>query len=111
MRGMWLIKIDDTVNSTTIEVEQALKSLMESGGFTAMLLFAYSKICPNLSHNGLPIVSLAPFSQHAHEQLWEFHTVADYLCSTTPGHQWVESGGVYSMVCRVMKLTQGKLLN
>jgi hypothetical protein len=66
MRGAWLTKIDDTVISNIIEAEQKLKSLMESGGSTATLLFAYPEIHPNLSHNRLPIVSLAPFSQHAH---------------------------------------------
>jgi hypothetical protein len=102
MHGAWLIKID---------AGQALKSLVESGGSTATLLFAYPEICPNLSHNGLLIVSLVPFSQYAHDQLnnrWEFHTVADYLRSTTPGHQWVESRGVDNMLNRVMKLTQGE---
>ncbi len=87
MRGTWLIKIYDTVVSTVVEAGQALKSLVDSGGSTAILLFAYPEICPNLPHNSLPIVSLVPFSQHAHNQLnnrWEFHTVADYLCSTTP---------------------------
>jgi hypothetical protein len=111
--GAWLIKIDDAVISTVVEAGQALKSLVESGGSTATLLFAYLEICPNLSHNGLPIVSLAPFSQHAHNQLnsrWGIHTVAVNLRSTTPGHQWVESGGVYNMVNWVMKLNQGKLL-
>jgi hypothetical protein len=86
---------------------------MESGGSTATLLFAYPEICPNLSHNRLPIVSLMPFSQHAHNQLnnrWEVHTVSDYLQSTTPGYECVESGGVYNMAKRVMKVTQGKFL-
>jgi hypothetical protein len=40
----------------------------------------------------------------------EFHTVANYLHLTTPGCQWVESGGVYNMINRVMKLTRDKLL-
>jgi hypothetical protein len=82
IHGAWLIKIDDTVISVIIEAKQALKSLMESGCSTATLLFVYPEICPNLTHNGLPIVSLAHFSQHAHDQLnnrWKFHTVADYL--------------------------------
>ncbi len=64
MRGVWLIKIDETVINTINEAGQTLKlkSLMESGLFTATLLFAYLEICPYLSRNGLPIVSLAPFS-------------------------------------------------
>jgi hypothetical protein len=113
MHGAWLIKFDDTAISTVVEAGQALKSLVESGGSMVTLLFAYPEICPNLSHNGLPIVSLVPSSQHAHNQLnnrWEFNAVAYYLCSTAPGHQWVESGGVHNMVNMGMKLSQGKLL-
>ncbi len=55
MHGTWLIKIDDTVISMVAEAGQALKSLVESGGSTATLLFAYPKTCPNLSNNSLPI--------------------------------------------------------
>ncbi len=59
MCGTWFIKIDGTVISTISEAEQALKSLMESGGSMAMLLFAYPEICPNLTHNGLLICLMA----------------------------------------------------
>jgi hypothetical protein len=41
---------------------------------------------------------------------WEFTSVAEYLRSSTPSYQHVDSGGVFNMVNRVMKLTRGKLL-
>ncbi len=112
IRGTWLIKIGDLVTSTVVETAHALKSLMDSSGST-ILLFAYPEIHPNLSDNGLPIMSSAPFSQHAHDQLnkrCKFNMVAVYLQSTTPWYQWVASGGMFNMVNRVMKLTRGKLL-
>ena len=37
--------------------------------------------------------------------------VAQHLQSSKPTHQHVESGGVLNVVNRVMKLTQGKLIN
>jgi hypothetical protein len=77
------------------------------------LLFAYPKIRLNLSHNGLPIVSSAPFYRHTHEQLnnrWEFTTVAEHLRSCKPTYELVPSGDVLNVITRVMHLTRGKLL-
>ncbi len=77
------------------------------------MFFAHPEIGPNLSHNGLPIVSLAPFTQSTHDQLnnrWEFSTVANYLRDSSPSHTVVDSGDVINIVNRVMRLTRGKLL-
>ena len=66
-----------------------------------LLKFAHPEIRPNLSHDGLPIVSSAPFTQHVHDQLnnrWEFTTVADHLRTSAPTTQHVPSGGVLNMV-------------
>ena len=99
--------------NTIAETMLAFKSLTTSGAHSTVLLFAHPEIRPNLSHDGLPIVSSALFTQHIHDQLnnrWEFSTVADYLRSCTPAYQHVVSGGVLNMVNRVMRLTRGKLL-
>ena len=42
-------------------------------------------------------------------KLWDFTTVADYLRKAPP-YQIVDDGDVLNYVTRVMKLTQGKLL-
>ena len=113
IRGAWLIKVGDLVVSSIADATQALQSLVHNGSPSTILLFAHPEIRPNLSHNGLPIVSSAPFTQHIHDQMnnrWEFTSVAEYLCSSTPSYQQIDSGGVLNMVNRVMKLTRGKLL-
>ncbi len=77
------------------------------------LLFAHPEIQPNLSHDGIPIVSLAPFVQAHHDQLnnrWEFSTVAEHLRSLRTLLPPVDSGGVYNVVTKVMKLTRDKLI-
>jgi hypothetical protein len=77
------------------------------------LLFAHPKIRSNLSHNSIPIVSSAPFTQSHHDQLnncWEFSTFAEHLHSYWSSLPPIESGGVYNVVKKVMKLTCGKLI-
>ena len=113
IRGAWLIKIGESVISSIADATQALQTMVKEGSPSTVLLFAHPEIRPNLSHNGLPIVSSAPFTQHIHDQMnnrWEFTTVAEYLRSSAPAYQQVDSGGVLNIVNRVMKLTRGKLL-
>ena len=58
-------------------------------------------------------MSLAPFTQHTHDQLnnrWEFATVAEHLRTSKPSYKHVRSGDVLNVVTRVMRLTRGKLL-
>jgi hypothetical protein len=101
IRGAWLIKINDCLVMTIEEVWNTFTDLHTQGSQTATLLFAHPEIQPNLSHNGLPIVSSALFSQSTHDQLnnrWEFSTVADHLCSTRPAHSLVSSGDVLNVV-------------
>ena len=112
-RCAWLIKVGSTVINTIEDATLAFGLLAQSGAPSMVLMFAHPEIRPNLSHDGLPIVSSAPFTQQVHDQLnnrWEFNTVAEYLCSCTPSYQKVNSGGVLNIVNRVMKLTRGKLL-
>ena len=107
------IKIGDVNVSTIKEAKLAFQSIHDSGSTSTTLLFAHPKVRPNLSHDGLPIISLALFSQATHDQLnnrWEFTTVANHLCSCRPTHSTVVSGGVYNVITKVMTLTRGKLL-
>lgn len=111
--GAWLIKIGDTIISSIEDAKSALCSVVDKGLPSVPLLFSHPEIRPNLSHNGLPIVSSAPFTQQIHDQMnnrWEFTTVAQHLRSSRPTHHIIESGGVLNVVNRVMKLTRGKLL-
>ena len=113
IRGAWLIKIGDTIISSVEDASSTLRTFVNSGAQSVTLLFSHPEIRPNLSRNGLPIVSSAPFRQHVHNQLnnrWEFSTVAQHLQFSKPTHHHVESGGVLNVVNRVMKLTRGKLL-
>ena len=113
VKGAWLIKLGDTSIATIDDVATEMKSLVDSGADTVVLLFSHPEIRPNLSHVVLPIVSSAPFTQQIHDQLnnhWEFTTVADHLRSSRPSYQLADSGGVLNVVNRVMKLTRGKLL-
>ena len=90
IRGAWLIKIRESVISSIADATQALQTLVKEGSPSTVLLFAHPEIRPNLAHNGLPIVSSAPFTQHIHDQMnnrWEFTTVAEYLRSSAPAYQ------------------------
>ncbi len=62
VKGAWLIKIGNVTASTITEAKTAFKTIIESGSTSVILLFAHPEVRPNLSHNGLPIVLLAPFS-------------------------------------------------
>ena len=77
------------------------------------LLFSHPELRRDISNKGLPIVSLALFSQQTHDQLnrrWDFTLVADYLRKAPP-YSIVDSGDVQNYITRVMKLTCGKLLH
>jgi hypothetical protein len=113
VKGAWLIKIRNTTVTTIDEVKLAFKLMQESGSTSRILLFTHPEVRPNLTHDGIPIISSAPFSQATHNQLnnrWEFSTVTEHLksCRTIP--TTLESGGVRNVVTKIMKLTRGHLL-
>jgi hypothetical protein len=65
-----------------------------------------------MTHDGLPIVSSAPFHQQVHDQLnqrWDFDTVAEHL-KKAPSYKLIDDGNVLNVVTKVMKLKQGKLV-
>jgi hypothetical protein len=69
IRGAWLIKVNKCLVTTVEEVQNAFANLHSNETYNATLLFAHPEIWPKLSHNGLPIVLSALFSQSTHDQL------------------------------------------
>ena len=82
IKGAWLIKIGDTAVSSISEAQTAFAALETAHNSSVTLLLSHPEIQQDISHDGLPIVSSAPFTQHIHDQInhrWDFSTVADYL--------------------------------
>ena len=69
IRGALLIKVGDSIVESIDDVVRAFDGLRTSGSPSVTLLFSHPEVRPNLSQAGLPIVSLAPFTQHTHDQL------------------------------------------
>ncbi len=112
IKGAWLIKIDDVLVSTIDEAQATLEAASTKGVPMIWLLFLHPEFRQDVSHAGLPIVSLAPFSQQIHDQMtkrWDFTTVAKHLRKKPPYHI-IDDGYVLNYVSKVMKLTRGKLL-
>jgi hypothetical protein len=113
IRGAWLTKIGSTIVTTIASAKDALTAACLKNALSVTLLFAHPEIRFNLSHDGIPIVSLAPFVQAHRDQLnnrWEFSMVAEHLRSLRTLLPPVDSSGVYNVVTKVMKLTRGKLI-
>ena len=74
---------------------------------------SHLEVHPNLPQDGLPIISLASFSQNTHDELndrLEFSTVASHLHSCKPLYELINLGDVLNVIMRVMHLTRGNLL-
>jgi hypothetical protein len=78
----------------------------------ALSFFAHSKITPDISSSGLPIMSKQDFSQLTHDQLNNRVNLLEngLRVLRTRTYDIVESGDVHQYVTRVMRLTRGKLL-
>ena len=112
LKGAWLIKIGDTEVNTIEDAQRAFATLSLTGSRLVVLLFSHPEIRPSLTHDGLPIVSSAPFHQQVHDQMnkrWDFDTVAAHLLKAPP-YQLIPDGDVVNCVTKAMKLTRGKLL-
>ena len=110
IKGAWLIKIGDKAVSSISDAQSAFAALDSAGITSVTLLFSHPEIRQDISHDGLPIISSAPFTQHIHDQLnnrWEFSTVAGHLQTCQPSYELVDSGDVLNVVTRVMRLTRG----
>ena len=112
IKGAWLIKIGPHTVSTIQDAQDAFAALALTGTTTIHLLFSHPIVRQDISHDGLPIVSSAPFTQDVHDQLnnrWDFTSLADHLRTTRP-FEHVLDGDVINCVTKAMKLTRGKLL-
>jgi hypothetical protein len=49
------------------DTQLAFKTLQDEGYTHATLLFAHPKVHPDISRKGLPIISMAPFTQLTHK--------------------------------------------
>jgi hypothetical protein len=82
LKGAWLIKVGDILVSSIADAQNAFTTAIVLGSPFVTLLFSHPEIHQDISHDGLPIVSSAPFSQQVHDQMnkrWDFTTVANYL--------------------------------
>jgi hypothetical protein len=112
IKGAWLVKIGPHTVTTIQEAQEAFATLSLAGTTRVTLLFSHPIVRQAISHDGLPIVSSAPFTQAVHDQLnnrWDFTTVADHMRSHHP-YQLVHDGDVLNCVTKAMKLTRGKLI-
>jgi hypothetical protein len=112
IKGAWLIKIGPHTVTTIQEAQDAFATLSLAGTTRVTLLFSHPIVRQDISHDGLPIVSSAPFTQAVHDQLnnrWDFTTVADQVRSGHP-YQLAHDGDVLNCVTKAMKLTRGKLM-
>jgi hypothetical protein len=87
LKGAWLIKVGDILVSSIADAQDAFRTAIASGSLNVKLLFTHPEIRQDISHDGLPILSSAPFSQQVHDQMnkrWDFTTVADHLRKAPP---------------------------
>ncbi len=112
LKGAWLIKVGDTIVTTIQEAQLAFAQESTSNPGHVSLLFLHPEVRLDISYDGLPIMSSAPFSQHIHDQInkrWDFSTVAEYLRKAPP-YNIVGDGNVLNYTTKVIKLTRGKLM-
>ena len=112
IKGAWLIKIGPHTVSTIQDAQDAFAALALAGNTRIALLFSHPIIRQDISHDGLPIVSSAPFTQAVHDQLnnrWDFTSVAEHLRDSHT-YELVFDGDVVNCITKAMKLTRGKLL-
>ena len=112
IKGAWLIKIGPHVITSISNAQAAFRNLSSSGAHTVTLLFFHPEVQPNISHDGLPIMSSGAFHQQTHDQInnrWDLTLVADHL-RRTPKYTLVDDGSVINCTTKVMKLTRRSLL-
>jgi hypothetical protein len=69
IKGAWLIKIGPHVITSISNAQAALRNLSSSGAHTVTLLFSHPEVRPDISHDGLPIMSSGAFLQQTHDQI------------------------------------------
>jgi hypothetical protein len=74
--------VGDILISSIADAQDTFTTAIALGSLFVTLLFYHLEIRQDISHDSLPIVSSAPFSQQVHDQMnkrWDFTTVANYL--------------------------------
>jgi hypothetical protein len=69
IKGAWLIKVGPDLVHTIKDAQDAFEQQSAAGSASIPLLFSHPKIQQDISHDGLPIVSSAPFHQQVHDQM------------------------------------------
>ena len=69
LKGAWLIKIGHHTVTSIAQAQEAFAQLIADGTSNITLLFSHPEIRQDISHDGLPIVSSAPFTQQIHDQM------------------------------------------
>jgi len=110
--GAWLVSIGDTVVSTLAEAQSAFRILSDNNAHSCLLTFTHLDFSPDISHNGLPIVSRDDFSHLTHDPLnnWLDLLAAGPRLPRVQKYSIVDSGDVRQYITRVMRLTRGCLM-
>jgi hypothetical protein len=111
--GAWLIQIDETPVTFISNAQTVFACLSSSNAHRCTLLFSHPKITPNISNQGLPIMSKLDFSQCTHNQLNnQVNLIEEGLrIQQTLKYNTIDSGNILNYTTRIMKLTWGKLMN
>jgi hypothetical protein len=110
--GAWLIQINATPVASIYDAKTAFANLFSSNSQHCTLLFSHLEITPDISNQGLPVMSKSDFSQFTHDQLNNrINFIKDGLRTQRQRkYDVVDSDNVLNYTTRVMKLTHGKLL-
>jgi hypothetical protein len=111
--GTWLIQIDDTPVESISNAKAVFASLSSSNSQRCTLLFSHPEITPDISNQGLSVMSKSDFSQFNHDQLNNrIDLIKDGLqIQQTWKYNVIDSGNVLNYTTRMMKSTCGKLIN
>jgi hypothetical protein len=110
--GAWLVSIDDTPILLIADTQSVFLQLSKDGASSCILTFMHPDFSPDISHNGLPIISQDDSTQLTHDQLnnWIDLIEAGPWVQKIWKYNIVELGDVRQYVTRVMQLTRGQLL-
>jgi hypothetical protein len=67
--GAWLVSVNKTSVSSIQNVQDSFATLYANQSTTCTLMFSHPDTSPDISHNGLPIISHEEFSHFTHDQL------------------------------------------
>jgi hypothetical protein len=104
IRGAWLMSVDGHAVPTLQDAQAVFDQLHSTLSSTCTLLFSHPDTSPDITHNGLPIISHDDFTQFTHDQL---NNRLDLLeggphIRKLQCYDIVESGNVHQYTTRVM---------